>query len=52
MTREWDYADTYVCQCGHICSSYRLGKIHEENCGRCQADMRGEDDEEDDEESD
>ena len=49
MTREWQPSDTYVCGCGHCCSSYRLGKQHEQRCIYCQQELRGEEDKEEDE---
>jgi hypothetical protein len=50
-----EHADIYVAACGKPLSSYSLGKQHERSCGRCQAILRGddqEDEETEEEESD
>lgn len=49
MTKEWEPSDTYVCACGHCCSSYMLGIAHEKRCEYCQRELRGEDEPEEEE---
>ena len=48
MAKEWDYTDTYVATCGKCCSSYMLGIAHERDCPKCLRELRGEEEEEDD----
>jgi len=49
MAIGFEYRDTYIAACLKPFSSHRAGVEHERNCPRCQAIIRGEDDQEEDE---